>query len=93
MMRSRLVLPEPEGPSRATSSPVGTVRLTSFTATKEPKDLGDAADLNGHCGSSVWGARASADRHSTRVFATRVTRARKASREATANAAWKLYSL
>src|SRR5215510_6924277 len=39
MMRSRLVLPEPEGPRRATSSPVGTVRLTSFTATKEPKAL------------------------------------------------------
>src|SRR5262245_43535922 len=37
MMRRRLVFPEPEGPRRATSSPVGTVRLTSLTATKEPK--------------------------------------------------------
>src|ERR1700730_1649663 len=39
MMRSRLVLPEPEGPSSATSSPVGTVMLTSSTARKDPKDL------------------------------------------------------
>src|SRR5262245_46300899 len=39
MMRSRLVFPEPEGPRSATSSPVGTVRLTSLTATKEPKVL------------------------------------------------------
>src|SRR4029453_19498041 len=36
MIRSRLVLPEPEGPTSATSSPVGTCRLTSFTATKGP---------------------------------------------------------
>src|SRR5258706_9321072 len=39
MIRSRLVLPEPDGPRRATSSPVGTVRLTSATATKGPKDF------------------------------------------------------
>src|ERR1700738_4710418 len=36
MMRSRLVLPEPDGPSSATSSPVGTVMLTSVTARKNP---------------------------------------------------------
>ncbi len=102
MMRSRLVLPEPEGPSRATSSPVGTVRLTSFTATKEPKDFVTlrtsidiveplrAAPAARHASST---APACLPRHSTSVFATRVTRARKASREATANAAWKLYSL
>ena len=29
MMRSSVVLPEPDGPSSATSSPVGTSRLTS----------------------------------------------------------------
>src|SRR5262245_4924447 len=39
MMRRRLVFPDPEGPRRATSSPVGTVRLTSLTATKAPKVL------------------------------------------------------
>ena len=93
MMRSRLVLPEPEGPSSATSSPVGTVRLTSFTATKEPKVFVTPRTSIDIAASSVWGARACADRHSTSVLATRVTSARKARREATANAAWKLYSL
>src|SRR5690606_7103080 len=32
MMRSRVVLPEPDGPRRATSSPSGTVRHTPFRA-------------------------------------------------------------
>ena len=34
MIRSRVVLPEPDGPSSATSSPVATVRLTSRKAAK-----------------------------------------------------------
>src|SRR5688572_1023270 len=39
MMRRSVVLPDPLGPSRATSSPVPIVRLTSFSASKVPKDL------------------------------------------------------
>ena len=36
MTRSSDVLPEPEGPSSATSSPLSTVRLTSDSAANEP---------------------------------------------------------
>src|SRR5688572_16649868 len=39
MMRSSVVLPEPLGPSSATSSPVPIVRLTFFSAWKLPKVL------------------------------------------------------
>src|SRR5258706_14727952 len=39
MTRSSVVLPEPEGPSRATSSPAGTSRLTPFSAVKPPNRL------------------------------------------------------
>src|SRR5689334_22943294 len=39
MMRSSVVLPDPEGPRSATSSPVSTVKLTSSTETKSPKRL------------------------------------------------------
>ena len=83
MMRSRLVLPEPEGPRSATSSPSGTLRLTSFERGEGAERLGDAADLDAHAPS----------RHSTRLLATRVTRASSASSEATAKAAWNWYSL
>ena len=36
MMRSSVVLPDPEGPRSATSSPVSTVRLTSLRALNAP---------------------------------------------------------
>src|SRR5690349_3537187 len=39
MMRSSVVLPQPDGPSSATSSPVGKSRLTSPSAVKLPNDL------------------------------------------------------
>src|SRR6187399_2458666 len=39
MIRSSVVLPEPEGPSSATSSPECTVKLTSRSATKLPNDF------------------------------------------------------
>ena len=39
MMRSSVVLPEPLGPSSATSSPVPIVTLTFFSAWKLPKVL------------------------------------------------------
>src|SRR5688500_9991956 len=39
MMRKSVVLPEPEGPSSAMSSPVRTERLTVFSATKSPNCL------------------------------------------------------
>src|SRR6185369_5124510 len=37
--RSSVVLPAPVGPSSTTSSPLGTVRLTSFAASTVPKRL------------------------------------------------------
>jgi hypothetical protein len=39
MIRSRVDLPPPEGPSRAVSCPVGMVTLTSSRATKSPNFL------------------------------------------------------
>src|SRR5262245_61702798 len=39
MMRSSVVLPQPEGPSRQTNSPWATDRLTSRSAEKPPKSL------------------------------------------------------
>src|SRR6185295_18502100 len=39
MMRSRVVLPQPDGPSKQTNSPWATDRLTSRRATKLPKCL------------------------------------------------------
>src|SRR6266850_272936 len=39
MMRSSVVLPQPEGPRKQTNSPLRTPRLTSFSATKSPKRL------------------------------------------------------
>ena len=39
MMRSKVVLPQPEGPSKATSSPDSMSKLTSFKAVKVPNCL------------------------------------------------------
>src|SRR5205085_12476195 len=39
MMRSSVVLPEPEGPSSASSSPLSTRRSTLSSAVKSPKRL------------------------------------------------------
>ena len=39
MMRSRVVLPDPDGPSNATSWPAGNCTDTSFSAVKDPKVL------------------------------------------------------
>src|SRR4030095_13135012 len=36
IIRKSVVLPEPEGPSSATNSPVSTLKLTSFSAAKSP---------------------------------------------------------
>ena len=38
-MRSVVVLPHPDGPSRAKNEPWGTTRSRSSTAVKEPNDL------------------------------------------------------
>ena len=38
-MRRVVVLPQPEGPSRAKNDPAGIVSVRSSTATKSPKDL------------------------------------------------------
>src|SRR5689334_745358 len=39
MMRSSVVLPEPEGPSKASNSPLSTRRSTLSSAAKSPKRL------------------------------------------------------
>jgi hypothetical protein len=39
IMRSVVVLPQPDGPSRQKNSPSATVKVESFTAMKSPKAL------------------------------------------------------
>src|SRR5580693_7046885 len=39
IMRSVVVLPQPDGPSRQKNSPSSTMKVESCTATKPPKDL------------------------------------------------------
>src|SRR4029079_6701586 len=53
MMRKVFVLPQPEGPSRQTTSPAATERSASLTATKSPNllvilraSMGDIRDLS-----------------------------------------------
>ena len=48
MIRSRVDLPPPLGPSSAVSWPVGMLTDTSSRATKSPKRLVDVADLDAH---------------------------------------------
>ena len=111
MIRSSVVLPPPDGPSSATSSPGATVKLTSSSATKLPKPLltlrtsmaivmvSTKPDLTVRCGYVVVHVVSDLqpdrllDRRSTIVLRTSVTSASNASSDATANAAWKLYSL
>ena len=107
MMRSSVVLPEPDGPSRATSSPAGTVEADVLQGGEAAELLADIFDLDAHIVTFRWhqdrgsslavrpSSIASCCRtfHSTTVLTTRVTRASRASSEATAKAAAKLYSL
>src|SRR5262245_19472548 len=46
MMRSSVVLPQPDGPSRQTNSPCATDRLTSRSAEKPPKFLETPSTLS-----------------------------------------------
>ena len=99
MIRSSVVLPEPLGPKSATSSPSLIDRLTSRSAWYVPNDLlmCDKFDAHRTYSSARAGSRACSysrrTRHSTTDLAASVTSANRASSEATANAAAKLYSL
>src|SRR5688500_19002455 len=46
MIRSSVVLPQPEGPSRQTNSPCATERLTPRSATKAPKCFSTPSTLS-----------------------------------------------
>ena len=92
MMRSSVVLPEPEGPSSATSSPESTRRSTWSTAAKAPKRRRDVANFDGHDGLVPGRGYDSRSRQATRLFSTSVTTASSVSTEATANAAANSYS-
>ena len=87
-MRNKVVLPEPDGPSRATNSPAPTCRLTSSTAVKSAELFADIANLDTHAFTPRIAASSSII-----FFAASVTKATKLNREATENAAAKLYSL
>ncbi len=44
-MRNVVVLPQPDGPSRAKNDPLGIVRLIPSTAVKDAELLGDLVQL------------------------------------------------
>ena len=48
MMRSSVVLPEPDGPSSARNWPVGTVRLIAAQRLKRAERAGRVANLDAH---------------------------------------------
>ena len=62
IMRSSVVLPQPDGPSRHTNVPCGTASVTSSTAVKSPKrlvtalmDRPDMKDFSPYAGSLANG--------------------------------------
>ena len=103
MMRSSVVLPEPDGPSSATSSPAGMSRFRLSQTTVSPKRLlrlrTSMLMVPFALRTALEGARLGAFalphclRCSTRYFSTSVTSASRASSDATANAAANWYSL
>src|SRR5215203_5880044 len=60
IMRSNVVLPQPEGPRSVTNFRLGNCRLTSFSTRTEPKDLLMASRLTSMVGSALHGAGAKA---------------------------------
>ena len=93
MMRSRVVLPQPDGPSSATSSPLWISRLMLSRAWKLLKrllTLRTSIDMN-HSSAALWRRRLI--RFSLHCLSSRMKSARISSRLATLKAATWLYSL
>ena len=96
MMRSSVVLPEPDGPEQRDQLARRDVRLTSSSAAKRAEALADVLRFDAHAllhSVHVGSDQRRPRRHSTIGLTTSVTSARHASSDATANAAAKLYSL
>ena len=93
MMRSKVVLPQPEGPSRATSSPLWMSRLMLFSALKALKFLLTLRTSIDMVYSSAALARRRLIRDSLHCLSSRMKSARISNRVATAKAATWLYSL
>ncbi len=92
MIRSSVVLPEPDGPSSAHSSPSWMSSETSFSTRVVPKARLRFRMSTFMTGSFSHQCRASsrAKRHSNNALTASVSSADKASSEATAKAGWKL---
>ena len=104
MTRSSVVLPQPEGPSSATSSPGAIVRSIAVEDRLVAEALADAGDLDALAGGArrrrprgghraAWRAIPLSLRHSSQDLKPRVTKARKARREASEKAPATSYSL
>ena len=93
-MRSSVVLPEPDGPSSATSSPALHVEIDAIDRRVRAEAMCDASYLDAHASTPTGSiSEARPARHSTSERTTSVTSASVVRSEATANAALKLYSL
>ena len=94
IMRSSVVLPEPDGPSSATSSPVSMSQADVVERDEVAELLADVAKLDTHAAtlaamSSCVLRSPALTRRSRQYLATSVTSASRVSSDATANAAAK----
>ena len=94
MMRSSVVLPEPDGPEQRQQLARGDVELTSSSAAKRPEPLGDVliAMLIGRTPSLAASEPGARRVRSRPTLTTRVRTASSVSTDATANDPGRLYS-
>src|SRR5690606_2243612 len=81
------------GPEEGHQLTAGDVQADVVQGAEGSEGPGDVADADAHCGTISSSLIVRAVFHSTSAFNARVTRASRASSEATAKAATKLYSL
>jgi hypothetical protein len=96
MMRSSVVLPQPEGPEQRGQFAVRELQRDVVERRELAELLADVLDFDRHAQCSVVAASARMDwcrRHSIKDLTASVTSASSASSDAIANAAVKLYSL
>ena len=93
MMRSSVVLPEPDGPEQRDQLAGVDAQVDLVDRGEGAEAPADVANFDGHDGLVPGRGYDSRRRQATRLFSTSVTTASSVSTEATANAAANSYSL